>query len=794
MKKLPSFRFKSITHRLIFGCVASAFAIYGVSYWHGRYIIQNVVGSWLISMTSSQIDNAANEIDGKLLRIERDIWKLDRSIQILEGNSDVYARELLSRLPNLLERQPLIRSIALLSVNNGGWQYDRQNKYKNLSGDESGVWLSRCQGDRLSSSNSSVRQNLPSQAFWTEAYFLVNPSNAKQARIAYCLPLSKMSASTVSASSAIAVEVDLDWLPDFMKRQFSGYDEINYAELGDLFVAIPNNKLDKPWLLQPNNPQLLNFWLSQQKRDWEDIPSKREQVKVQHNPQVSAISQIVTTTGWYVGIGFPSDKLDQASQKYLWMMVLSMSKDMALMCVVIAFISQRTTSSLRELNKSTQEMAKGNLDTNLPPVTSDDEVGRLTQSFRGMRDSLQIYIHDLQETTAAKQKLESELSIAAQIQRAMLPSTRLNADSPYDISAMLEPARIVGGDLYDFFLLGNDRLCLIIGDVADKGFPSALQMARTIALIRTITKVYSTPSEILSTVNLELCRENEDCQFVTVFCGVLNLLSGKFTYASGGHDSPILVRGRQVQYLNLETMPPLGLYEDSVFEQQEFTLVGNDLVLFYTDGITEAMNVDGECFSDTRLLEAIASYPPTSATRAVRTVQHFCQQFVGDAPQSDDITLLAMQYLPLSPFSQVTNVMEWNLTLNSELTELENVKLNIDRILHEINLPVEQIENTQLIVEEVLVNIIQYGYGDRRDGFIDIRIEMSNQNLTTIFVDGGKPFNPLTEITMPNLDRTDDERSLGGFGFFLVQELADGVDYDYRDGKNILTVSQVIKL
>ena len=788
MKKLPILKFKSITHRLIFGCVVLAIFVYSTSSLHGRYIIQAVVSSWLIDIASSRIDNTANEIDEKLLRIERDILEIDRSFRLLDKNSDIYPAELLPQLQDLLQRQPQIRSIALAKIADGtadlsdsGWQYDRLIKYKNLSSVDSSSLLNRCQSDR---------------AFWTEPFSLNNaPNNAQKTRIAYCIPLAKSAATSVDR--AIVVEMDLDWLTPFVKKQFSTYDETSYLKLGDLFVAIStngltNNKLEGRWLLEPSDAKSVESWLSQEERNLENVLESRGTVSIQINSQATTISQMVTTTGWIVGIRFPADKLEQASQKYLLWMTLSMAKDMVMMCIVITLISQITTRSLRALNKSTEEMTKGHLDTILPTVTSEDEVGRLTQSFRRMRDSLQIYIHNLQETTAAKQKLESELSIAAQIQRTMLPSTRLIADSPYDISAVLEPARIVGGDLYDFFLLGSDRLCLIIGDVADKGVASALQMARTITLIRTLTKVFSTPSDILSTVNHELCKENEDCQFVTVFCGVLDLLSGKFIYASGGHDSPILVRDRHVQFLALETMPPLGLYEDAIFEQQEFTLIRNDLLIFYTDGITEAMNSEGMCFSDLRLLEAIASYPPTTATRAVRTVQRFCQQFVGDAPQSDDITLLAIQYLPSSPFSQVANVMEWNLTLNSELTELEKVKLNLDKILHEADLSVEIIEDFQLIVEEVVVNIIQYGYGDRTDGHIDVRIEISDRDLTMSFTDGGIPFNPLTEIAKPKLDLNDDERSLGGFGFFLVQELSDRIDYAYRDGKNILTVSKAI--
>jgi sigma-B regulation protein RsbU (phosphoserine phosphatase) len=807
MKKLVKFQFKSITHRLIFSCVVSAIAIYSISYWHGRYLVQRNVRSWIIDLSQSRIDNAAHQIEGSLLRLEKDVFLLRQTIQESAQNFSPSQTEILPQLKFLLAQQPHIQVIALVNIpsnisdtSNRGWQYDRQGGYKNITS-EATVLLDRCQRDRKSLINPNTNQSYTNQSFWTELYFL---NNHEKPRITYCIPLAKK--SDITANSAIAIEMNLDWLSDFMKQKLANSDETHYLELGDLFVTIASNKPDRQWLIKPNNPQQIQAWLSQRKmspqnaspqnKNLDSISSNQQPINSQPNSltdsQGTLISQTVNSTGWIVGIGIPVGNFEKASQQYLWLMILSMSRDMGLICVVIAFISQITTRSLRDLNISTEEMAKGNLDTILPSITSEDEVGRLAQSFRRMRDSLQLYIQDLQETTAAKQKLESELSIAAQIQRTMLPRTNVDTNLPYDISAVLKPARIVGGDLYDFFLMGSDRLCLIIGDVADKGFPSALQMARTITLIRTLTKANSTPSQILSAVNQELCVDNEECQFVTVFCGVLELGSGDFTYTSGGHDAPILVRDRHVQHLELETMPPLGIYEDATFEEHKFKLVANDLILFYTDGITEAMNLDGEFFSDTRLIEMIAAYPPTNTTRAVRTIQHFCQQFVGDAPQFDDMTLLAMQYLPSSPFLQVSNVMEWNLTLNSELTELENVKQSLNKILDNAGLAVELIENTQLIVEEILVNIIQYGYENRNDGHIDLRLEINKQYLIMTFKDGGKPFNPLIEVAAPDLDRDDDERSLGGFGFFLVQELSDQVDYTYCDGKNILTVSQLI--
>ncbi|RUS97902.1 hypothetical protein DSM107003_17770 [Trichormus variabilis SAG 1403-4b] len=747
----------------------AAIGIYGVSYWQARQLMHKTVGTWLIDLSQSRIDTVANEIERKLQAIERSILLSIHSVENLEKNSNsVDKNELLLRLKTLLEKQPKLQAIALINPNNipeSGWYYDRQGKYTNLNQKTTNIWLTRCQIKGKTPANSPI---------WTQPYS-VNNSSA----ITYCIPLSTNSVTI----SWLAIQVNLDWVSPTIAAKLAQSNELHDLELGNSFVFSSSNR---QWIVKPANPQLVESWLSQQ--------NNTQNNTLNGNLQSRLITTTVTSTDWIVGITFPAAKSEQLEQQYLWLVITSMSKDMLLMCVVIAFISQLTIRPLRQLNTSTQEMAQGNLDTILPEVTSDDEVGRLTQSFRQMRDCLQLYISNLQETTAAKQKLESELSIAAQIQRTMVPRTTVDSscNSPYQISALLKPARIVGGDLYDFFLLGSDRLCIIIGDVADKGFPAALLMARTVTLIRTLTKPFNTPREILHTVNQELCVENEECLFVTVFCGVIDLGSGKFTYASGGHDAPLLIHNRQVKYLDLETSSPLGLYDDSVFAESECILAPNDLILLYTDGITEAMNCEGEIFSEERLIEMMTSYPPTNPARAVRTIVHFCQQFVGDAPQSDDITLLAVQYLPSSPFSQAANVMEWNLTLNSELTELEEVKQSLGKILQAASLTVELIEDAQLIVEEVLVNIIEYGYENRSDGCIDVRIEINNQKLTMTFKDSGKPFNPLTDIVSPDMMMDDEDRSLGGFGFFLVQELAEQVDYVYLNGKNILTVRQAI--
>jgi phosphoserine phosphatase RsbU/P len=526
MRKLAIFQFKSITHRLIFGCVVSAIAIYGVSYWHARQLMQKTAGTWIIDLTQSRIDNATHNVETKLLSIERNVLLLMPTILQSEQNSDTATKDqLLPRLKFLLEQQSEIQAIALIEIPNSpteslttGWNYDRQGNSSNLNINQAREWLTRCDRPITSSQTSH-------QSFWTQPHSLhTSLSNGlSKSSITYCVPLAtNPNIARISPNSSktryLATEIDLDWLPPLIAEQFSNTDEINYRELGDPFVVALSST---QWLVKPRNSQQVQSWLSQQ--NLQDISLHQGLIYTKVNPQGTLITKNAPSSDWIVGIVFPVGKLEQFQQKYLWSIIFSMSKDMVLMCVVVALISQLTTKPLRGLNVSTEEIAKGNLDTTLPEATSNDEVGRLTHSFRRMRDSLVLHIQDLQETTAAKQKLESELLIAAQIQRTMLPRINAVRDSslPYDISAVLRPARIVGGDLYDFFSLGEDRLCLIIGDVADKGFPSALQMARTITLIRTLAKSNSTPSEILSMVNQELCAENEDCLFVTVFCGVI---------------------------------------------------------------------------------------------------------------------------------------------------------------------------------------------------------------------------------------------------------------------------------
>lgn len=776
MQRLPQFRFRSITHRLIFGCVIAAIVIYSLSYWQMRRVVGEGLESWMIQVAQSRIEAVAAEISGILRSVEQ---SADLVVKTQTPANQI------EFLQTLITQQPQVHKVAFLPIGSNpspflGLRSDNQGIVQNLSDRELKNLWRLCQ-----------TQAVATKPFWTKPN--ANNPSGESLSIIYCYPIVSPQGETLIKDGMLAIELSLDWLPMLVTRKLEVVNKFYQLEMKAPFVM---DLQTRQWLVKPSNDSETGSKFSQ---DLTNIFNRQSLLKSSlnnFNSQIQVDSQgilvftALPSTSWLLGIALSSSEMEVFQQRYLLIMIASMVKDMVLMCVAIAVVSRQTTRPLRALITNTEEIAQGNLDTKLPVIPHRDEVGRLAKAFRHMRDALKTYIEELQQTTAAKQKMESELSIAAQIQRSMVPKIEIakGYNMPYELSTLFQPARVVGGDFYDFFALEEDRLCLVIGDVADKGVGAALLMARTITLIRTLAKPTSTPSEILAAVNQQLCLNNDECLFVTLFCSVLNSSTGSLQYASGGHDPPLRIHHGGVDFLDLETGPPLGLDEEAIFPQFELFLEPRDLIVLYTDGITEAMNPEEEMFSDTRLIETLLSYPPSNPARTIRTIQYFHGQFVASAPQSDDMTLLVFQYQPSPPFPQDMKTVECSLTINSKLTELERVNQRLAEILTQENIAVEIIEDALLIVEEVLVNIIHHGYGNQEHNRIDLQVKISSQSLKMIFEDWGIPFNPLTELSSPDLSMDDEARSQGGLGFYLVTELADHLDYSREEGKNVLII------
>lgn len=254
---------------------------------------------------------------------------------------------------------------------------------------------------------------------------------------------------------------------------------------------------------------------------------------------------------------------------------------------------------------------------------------------------------ELNRTVAAKERIESELQIAHDIQVSMLPRTfpPFPERNEFDLYAYLVPAKEVGGDFYDFFFVDEDHLCFCIGDVAGKGVPASLYMAVTRTLIKSKTSKGLTPDTVLARVNEDLSIDSTS-MFVTIFCGILDVTNGDMFYANGGHNPPLLLRtGGECDFLNTNNDIAVGVIPDAAYSLHQMKLGSGDMLLLYTDGITEAINPGEEQYSGDRLRNALSRYGNTDVVSILSRIAEDVNRFVDSAPQFDDLTMLLMKYL-----------------------------------------------------------------------------------------------------------------------------------------------------
>ena len=352
----------------------------------------------------------------------------------------------------------------------------------------------------------------------------------------------------------------------------------------------------------------------------------------------------LTRAGWSMAIVVPTSALYRPGKVIATIILLLMGIGLLVTSLISGLSTRRATRPLKYLATSAEEIAKGNFNTPLPEIKQNDEIRLLRDSFEDMQHSLSSYIDKLTTATAQRASLENELDIARKIQMAMLPKTY----PPYperndiDIYGMLTPAKAVGGDMFDF-VLRDDKLFFCVGDVSGKGLPSALWMAMIVAVFRTQVANEIRPEKIVTTLNDALSARNELMMFATFFLGVLDLTTGELTYCNAGHEAPLLLGGDQPEFLDIESNIPLGVMAEWNYKMQQKTLAPGTTLFLYTDGLTEAEGKDHAQFGKDNVV-AVLNTPSTSAEILIGTVTDAVQNFVGDAEQSDDLTLFAISY------------------------------------------------------------------------------------------------------------------------------------------------------
>lgn len=505
------------------------------------------------------------------------------------------------------------------------------------------------------------------------------------------------------------------------------------------------------------------------------------------NPRVTGpvwvYSAPIEGTRWRFGLVVPEYRI-YAGVRHIFLLSLALALLALLGVALITLLTiRRTMAPLRILADRAERVARGELDFGLPPARRPDEVGRLTQSFDQMRRELALHLEDLARVAREKQRLASELEIAHQIQIGLLPSEHyLDAVcSSFELHAALRPARAVGGDLYSYFMLDPQRFFVMVGDVSDKGIPAALFMAQTITLAKALAPRAQTPRNLLQLLNLELCRGNDSCMFVTLLCGLLDTGSGSLALASAGHEPPVLCGRGAPQLLDFPTGAVLGLYEDSDYPEHRLRLHQGETLLMYTDGITEAGNREQQMYGIERTLQSLAQVPSTAPTadyieRLLEDVDHF----VAGAAQADDITVLALTW-----HGAATPGTE--MRIGNQLAEVFGVLDRCENLLEEAEVPATLRSDMRLVLEELMVNTVEYGYPDGRPGQIRILLQPQPDAVVVELVDDGIAFDPLQSATPDLTGDLADREEVGGLGIHLARTMASEMRYTRdADGNHLL--------
>lgn len=352
----------------------------------------------------------------------------------------------------------------------------------------------------------------------------------------------------------------------------------------------------------------------------------------------------VPSTDWSLGVMFFREELMRQVFTLNRVNIILGVTGFAFILIVAIGIARSITKPLRQLAGATRLLARGDLDKPLPMVRGEDEVAQLAGAFEHMRGDLQKYIIKLQETTAAKERIESEMRIARAIQMDLVPKT-FPERKEFNIFGLLEPAREVGGDFYDFFMPDERHIFLFIGDVSGKGMPAALFMAVTRTLLRAICRVERNPSVILRRLNDGLAEGNDANMFVTLFCALVDLKTGECRYSNGGHNPPFIVHASgEVAQLPLTGGLVMGVIPNTEFDEKKFVFQLDDVIFLYTDGVTEAMNPDGAMFGEGRMIGELQHGKSFAGAQLVKSMREALLSFAAGAEQSDDITMLVFRF------------------------------------------------------------------------------------------------------------------------------------------------------
>ncbi len=489
-----------------------------------------------------------------------------------------------------------------------------------------------------------LQPKLLNQPCWTEPYSDWEQDDAEdrqtQRMVSYCKPL------TTSAGfiGSISLDISLKWLSDNLSpvKPYPHSYSILISRGGTYLVHPDPDKLFYQTIFTEG--------LIDSKPAQDELGKSMLELEAGFRRlEIDGVRSYVfftplKATGWSMAIVCPESDIFGRFNRLRWFITTIDLLGLLLLFFSCFQVIRKTMRPLSDLARQAEEIASGHFDTVLPASTQPDELGTLSRSFADMQSSLVTYMDELTRTTANKVRIEGELQIARDIQMGMIPQVfpPFPDRKDIDLYASMEPAREVGGDLYDYFIQGG-RLYFCIADVSGKGVPASLFMAVVRNLFRAAGKQELLPDEIARRINDILSDRNEQLMFVTMFIGAIDLETGRLDFCNCGHNPPVVLPhdGKPV-FLSCKANTSIGILPDARFEGEYVDGFKDTPLFLYTDGLNEAENPDHELFGSDRLL-AILGEPYTDAETVVKRMQKAISAHVAGADASDDLTMLCLE-------------------------------------------------------------------------------------------------------------------------------------------------------
>ena len=447
---------------------------------------------------------------------------------------------------------------------------------------------------------------------------------------------------------------------------------------------------------------------------------------------------------------------------------------------IYILIKRVIINNLEKINDTLGKITRGDLNVTVD-VRSNREFSSLSDDINSTVSTLKRYIAE------AAARIDKELEYAKQIQLSALP-TNFPEGEEYNIYAQMIAAKEVGGDFYDFYELSDNTVAFLAADVSGKGIPAAMFMMTAKTIIKDLAESGMPVNEIFTRANEKLCENNESGMFVTAWMGILDLTTGNLQFANAGHNPPLLKRANgSFEYLKTRAGFVLAGMEGVRYRAGELTLSSGDRLFLYTDGVPEATNTENKLYGEDRLLTFMNQNATVDAVTLLPALKSNIDEFVGEAPQFDDITMLMFDYKPKEGGANMTYQ-----TFPAKVEALSDVLGFVDRVLESYECPMKIQTAICVAIEEVFVNVAHYAYGDGEgDMTLGIGFDEESRNITFRMSDKGTPFDPLKKPD-PDITLSAEEREIGGLGIFITKKTMDTVSYAYENGENILTMIKKI--